>query len=318
LQLARSIDVSISGARLGSLKSKLKLGEVVSLHCADRKAPFQVVWVGSGTTEDQAGLECLAPEVNIWKLDLSELTEDERLRREVDRARTVQSRLFPQEMPALRTLDYSGHCTQARTVGGDYYDFVPMAPGEVGFVLADVSGKGIGAALLMANLHGSLQAQCALGSRDLPRLLASVNCHLHKHTEIERYVTVFFGCYNDHTRKLRYVNCGHNPPLLLRHEGAVERLDATATVLGLFREWEGSVVETQIEPGDIVSMYTDGITEARGKNGEEFGEARLLSALRKNHHLEAASLLGKVEQIVEEFRSGERHDDLTMIIARCR
>jgi hypothetical protein len=318
LQLARSVDVSISGARLGSLKSKLKLGEVVTLHCAERQAPFQVVWVGSGTTEDQAGVECLAPEVNIWKLDLSELTADERLRREVDRARTVQSRLFPQEMPPLRTLDYSGHCTQARTVGGDYYDFVPMAPGEVGFVLADVSGKGIAAALLMANLHGSLQAQCALGSRDLPRLLASVNCHLHKHTELERYVTVFFGCYNDHTRKLRYVNCGHNPPLLLRHEGALERLDATATVLGLFPEWEGSVVETQIEPGDILSMYTDGITEARGKNGEEFGEARLLSALRKNHHLEAASLLGKVEQIVEEFRSGERHDDLTMIIARSR
>ncbi len=218
----------------------------------------------------------------------------------------------------MRTLDYSGHCTQARTVGGDYYDFLPMAPGEVGFVLADVSGKGIAAALLMANLHGSLQAQCALGSRDLPRLLASVNCHLHKHTEIERYVTVFFGCYNDLTRKLRYVNCGHNPPLLLRREGAIERLDATATVLGLFHEWEGSVVETQLEPGDIVSMYTDGITEARGKNGEEFGEARLLSALRQNHNLEAASLLGKVEQIVEEFRLGEQHDDLTMIIARSR
>ena len=318
LQLARSIDVSVSGVHLGSLNAKLNLGEVFSLHCADRKAPFQVVWVGSGIIEDEAGLECLAPEVNVWKLDLSELTEDERLRREVDRARSVQRRLFPQEMPSLRTLDYCGHCTQARTVGGDYYDFVPMAPGEVGFVLADVCGKGIAAALLMANLHGSLQAQCALGSRDLPRLLASVNCHLHKHTEIERYVTVFFGCYSDHTRTLRYVNCGHNAPLLLRREGALERLDATATVLGLFREWEGSVVETQIEPGDILSMYTDGITEARGKNGEEFGEARLLSALRKNHHLEAASLLGKVEQIVEAFRSGERHDDLTMIIARSR
>jgi hypothetical protein len=318
LQLARTINVSVSGAHFGSLKAKLIPGEVFSLHCADRKAPFQVVWVGSGTTEDQAGVECLAPETNIWKLDLFELTEDERLRREVDRARTVQSRLFPQEMPPLRTLDYSGHCTQARTVGGDYYDFLPMAPGEVGFVLADVSGKGIAAALLMANLHGSLQAQCALGSRDLPRLLASVNCHLHKHTEIERYVTVFFGCYNDLTRKLRYVNCGHNPPLLLRREGALDRLDATATVLGLFHEWEGSVVETQLEPGDIVSMYTDGITEARGKNGEEFGEARLLSALRQNHNLEAASLLGKVEQIVEEFRLGEQHDDLTMIIARSR
>jgi phosphoserine phosphatase RsbU/P len=143
-------------------------------------------------------------------------------------------------MPPLRTLDYSGHCTQARTVGGDYYDFLPTAPEEVGFVLADVSGKGISAALLMANLQGSLQAQCALGARDLPCLLASVNCHLHKYTEIERYVTVFFGCYSDRTRKLRYVNCGHNPPLLLRQGGAIERLDATATVLGLFRDWEAS------------------------------------------------------------------------------
>jgi sigma-B regulation protein RsbU (phosphoserine phosphatase) len=141
---------------------------------------------------------------------------------------------------------------------------------------------------------------------------------LYKHTEIERYVTVFFGCYNDLTRKLRYVNCGHNPPLLLRREGALERLDATATVLGLFHEWEASVVETQIEPGDIVSMYTDGITDARDKHGEAFGEARLLSVLRNNHILEAASLLGKVEQMVEEFRSGEREDDLTMIIARSR
>jgi hypothetical protein len=317
-QLARTIDVSVSGAQLGSLQAKLNLGEVFTLHCADRNALFQVVWVGSGTTEDQAGVECLAPEVNIWKLDLSELTAAEQLPQEIDRARIVQSRLFPQEMPPLRTLDYSGHCIQARTVGGDYYDFLPIAPGDVGFVLADVSGKGIAAALLMANLHGSLQAQCALASRDPLRLLASVNGHLHKHTESDRYVTVFFGCYNDHTRKLRWVNCGHNPPLLLRHEGAVERLDATATVLGLFREWEGSVVETQIEPGDMVCMYTDGITEARGKHGEEFGEARLLSALRMNYDLEAAPLLGKVEQMVEEFRSGERHDDLTMIIARSR
>ncbi|MBZ5566457.1 MAG: SpoIIE family protein phosphatase [Acidobacteriia bacterium] len=318
LQLGRTIDVSVSGAHLGSLKAKLNLGQVIEIHVADRTAPFQVVWVGSGTTEDQAGVECLAPEVNLWKLDVSELTEDERLLREIDRARTVQSRLFPQEMPALRTLDYCGRCVQARTVGGDYYDFLPIAPGNVGFVLADVSGKGIAAALLMANLQGSLQAQCALGASDPLQLLASVNCHLHKHTEIERYVTVFFGCYNDHTRKLRYVNCGHSPPLLLRHGGGVERLDATATVLGLFPQWEGEIVETPIEPGDIVSMYTDGVTEASGKNGEEFGEARLLSALRQNQNLEAASLLERVEQIVEEFRCGERHDDLTMIIGRSR
>ena len=318
LQPAHTIDVSISGARLGGLHARLNLGQVFSLHCGDRKAPFQVVWVGSGTTEDQAGVECLAPEFNIWKLDLSELTVEERLTREIARARTVQSRLFPQEMPPLRTLDYSGHCIQARTVGGDYYDFLSLAPGDVGFVLADVSGKGIAAALLMANLHGSLQAQCALGFRDPLRLLASVNGHLHKHTESQRYVTAFFTCYDDRTRQLRYVNCGHNPPLLLRHDGATEWLDATATVLGLFPGWEGSLGETEMAPGDILTIYTDGITEARGHDAEEFGEARLLSALRMNSGLEAASLLAKVEQIVEEFRSGEHHDDLTMIVARAR
>ena len=318
LHLARTIDVSVSGACLGGLKAKVNIGEVFSLHCADRKAPFQVVWVGSGATEGQAGVECLAPRANIWKLDLSEQSEDELLLREVDRARAVQSKLLPQEMPPLRTLDYSGHCVQARTVGGDYYDFLPMAAGEVGFVLADVSGKGLAAALLMANLQGSLQAQCASGFRDLPQLLASVNRHLYKHTDSERYATIFFGCYSDHTRTLRYVNCGHCPPLLLRHAGAVERLDATGMAIGLFHEWESSVAEAQIESGDIVIMYTDGITEAPGNNGEEFGEARLLSALRKNHNLGAASLLQKVEQVVEEFRLGEQHDDVTMVIARSR
>ena len=172
LQLARTIDVSVSGARLGSLKARLNLGQVISLHCAERQAPFQVVWVGSGTTEDQAGMECLAPESNIWKLDLSELTEDERLLREMDRARAVQSRLFPQEMPALRTLDYSGHCIQARTVGGDYYDFLPLAPGEVGFVLADVSGKGIAAVCSWPTCRGV----CKRSVLSIPGILS--NCWL--------------------------------------------------------------------------------------------------------------------------------------------
>ncbi len=316
LQLARTIDLSLSGACLAGVKVALSPGDVLTVHHGDRQALFQVVWVGSGAGADRCGLKCLAPEVNIWKLDSFEITADHRLPREIERARAVQDRLFPQHMPALRTLDYSGHCIQARNVGGDYYDFLPFAPGDLGLVLADVSGKGLAAALLMANLHGSLQAQCALGSRDPLRLLAEVNRHLHKHTEAHRYVTLFLGCYDDRTRRLRYVNCGHNPPLLLRREGATHWLDATATVLGLFPEWEGTVGETQVEPGDIVSMFTDGVTEAHDAHGEEFGEARLIRTLRMNHDLEAASLLDKVEQAVDEFRSGDRHDDLTMIIAR--
>ncbi|MGZ4833137.1 MAG: PP2C family protein-serine/threonine phosphatase [Terriglobales bacterium] len=318
VQLPRTMDISTSGVRLGGLTARLNPGEIFTIHWEERKAPFQVVWVGSGSAADQAGLKCLAPEVNIWKLESLQLTPEQRLPREIDRARTVQNRLFPQQKPWLQTLDYSGHCIQARTVGGDYYDFLPFAPGDVGLVVADVSGKGVAGALLMANLHGSLQAQWASGSRDPLRLLASVNRHLHKHTESQRYVTAFLGCYRDQGRVLRYVNCGHNPPLVLRHHGAVERLEPTATVLGVFPDWEGAVGETTIAPGDILSIYTDGITETRGLHDEEFGEARLLRTIRMNRHLEAACLLQKVEKVVEEFRFGDCHDDLTMIIARGR
>jgi hypothetical protein len=314
---ARTVDVSRSGVRLRKLIPKLNLGEIVSLHYGGLTAPFQVVWVGSGVTEAQAGLECLTPEVNLWSLDWPQADGEEALLRQIDLARHVQNRLLPHATPALRTLDYSGSCVQAQSVGGDYYDFLDMGPGEVGFVVADVSGKGMAAALLMANLQGSLQAQFAHFRGDFPGLLASVNTHLFECTSSESYATAFLGCYSDVTRTMRYVNCGHNPPILLRHRGVVERLQATATVLGLFRDWTCTVGNTAaIEPGDILSMHTDGVTEARGNEGEEFGEARLAHTLREHHELNAAELLRKVEQVVAEFQVGEQHDDATVVIAR--
>jgi sigma-B regulation protein RsbU (phosphoserine phosphatase) len=211
---------------------------------------------------------------------------------------------------------------QARMIGGDYYDFLDMGPGEVGFVLADVAGKGIAAALLMASLQGSLYSQYSrqhsTGSQDIPQLLASVNRHFYRHTANDRYATLFFGRYSNATRTLHYVNCGHNPPILLRKGGAVERLSATATVLGLFSDWECSVAEARLETGDVLSLYTDGITETTGHNGEEFGEARLLETLRKNRDLEASYILRNVENAAKQFRLGEQEDDLTLVIARAR
>jgi len=230
----------------------------------------------------------------------------------------VQSRLLPQEKPPLETLDYAGHCIQARTVGGDYYDFLDMGAGEVGFVLADVAGKGISAALLMANLQGNLHSQYGTGSKDLSRLLASVNRHFYKYSPKDRYATFFLGRYSDATRTLHYVNCGHNPPLLLRKGGTVERLSATATVLGLFWDWECSVADAQLEAGDVLSIYSDGITETTGHSGEEFGETRLLQTLRNNRDLEAACILQNMENAAEQFRLGEQEDDLTLVIARAR
>jgi sigma-B regulation protein RsbU (phosphoserine phosphatase) len=191
-----------------------------------------------------------------------------------------------------------------------------MGPGEVGFVLADVAGKGIAAALLMASLQGSLHSQYSTASKDISQLLISVNRHFYKHTAKDRYATLFFGRYSDATRTLHYVNCGHNPPVLLRRGGTVERLDATATVLGLFLDWDCSVAEIRLDTGDILCLYTDGITETTGHGGEEFGEARLLDTLWKNRDLEASYILQNVQDAAGKFRLGDQEDDLTLVIAR--
>jgi serine phosphatase RsbU (regulator of sigma subunit) len=319
-ECCHTVDISTSGLRLSGFKTQPQPGDILEIHCGPRKARFRVVWIGSPHTaaEGQVGVERLAGEANILDLDVSELHEDEPLLQELDVARAVQKKLFPQEVPPLHTLDFAGNCIQAHSVGGDYYDCFPLAGGEVAFVLADISGKGVAAALLMANLQGSLRSQAPVSSKDLPVWLTSVNRHFYMHTETERYATLFLACYNDGLRQLHYINCGHNPPLLLRQSGVVERLNATATVLGAFRDWECSVAKTQLEAGDVLCCYTDGITESIGRNGDEFGQRRLLQSVRENRELEASSLLRRVEKTVEHFRVGEQEDDLTLVIARAR
>ena len=317
---AHTVDISTLGARLADFGEPLKLGENVEIRCGQRQAIFRVAWVGlpATATAGHTGVECLTPETNIWDLDLSARTDDEPLLQEIAVARAVQRNLLPRLSPALRTLDYCGNCIQARTIGGDYYDFLDLGPGRVAFVLADVAGKGVAAAQLMANLQGSVH-NFDSASQDLPKLLASVNDHLYKYTEPERYATLFIGCYDDDTRSLAYVNCGHSPPLLLRASGAVERLVPTATVLGLFGKWECSLAQTRLQAGDLLTIFTDGITETTGGRGEEFGEERLLEIMRKTKDLEAAAILRRVEQALEQFRASEYlQDDLTLVVVRAQ
>ena len=313
---ACTVDISKSGVRLAGLQESLAVGELVEIECANRGAPFRVIWVAdSGTPiQGQAGLTCLTPNQNIWALDFGEFADTEQM----SRARLVQSRLLPQQKPPLKTLDYTGNCMQARIVGGDYYDFFETSPGEVSFVLADIVGKGIAAALLMANLHGILHAQSDWDTQNLPQLLASVNRQFFRHTADDRYATLFFGRYCDATRRLHYVNCGHNPPILLRKTGTFERLEATATVLGLFPEWQCSVAETALQPGDILTIFTDGITETTDRDGSEFGEAGILEVLQKEQGLDADAVLQKIEKTAERFRFGEQKDDLTLVVACAR
>ena len=243
---------------------------------------------------------------------------DRRAAHDMEIAREVQARLFPQMMPPLETLEYAGGCIQARDVGGDYYDFLDLGPGRVGIVLADISGKGISGALLMANLQANLRSQYAVALEDLRGLLRSVNRLFYENTPDNCYATLFFGDYDDSGRRLRYVNCGHNPPLLLRAGGKLERLAATATVLGLFFDWNCTVGEATLHPGDMLVVYTDGISEAPDSSGEQFGEARLIDAVRRGPHLPPSALLASIQAAVQQFSGGVRADDLTMVLGRAR
>jgi sigma-B regulation protein RsbU (phosphoserine phosphatase) len=275
--------------------------------------------------EDKKLLDSVASQAGITleNIHLAEnmaqrIEAERRATLEMDFARRVQARLFPQKLPALGTLDYVGGCVQARQVGGDYYDFLDMGPGAVGIVLADISGKGMSGALLMANLQANLRGQYAVGMHDLPRLLQSVNRLFYENTTNESYATMFFGIYEDSRRTLRFANCGHIPPIIVRRDGSVRRLASTTTVLGLFLDWESSVEEVTLCPGDFLAICTDGVTEAPNQQEEEYGEARLIEVIQENRDLSVSELLAVIQARVQEFSGPTQADDITVIVARCR
>lgn len=243
---------------------------------------------------------------------------ERRAAQEIAIAKQVQARLFPQSLPPLETLEYSGICIQARQVGGDYYDFLDLGRERLGLVLGDIAGKGIAAALLMANLQANLRSQCAIALDEPQRFLCSVNQLFYDNTGDGDYATLFFAEYDEKLRRLRYINCGHLPALLLREDGTLERLDATCTVLGLFKDWECGMGERQLCPGDMLALYTDGVTESFNDAWEEFGEHRLLEVLRRQKELPSQSLLASIVDDVRKFSPHEQRDDITLIVAKCR
>lgn len=245
------------------------------------------------------------------------LEAERRAAQELEIARQVQARLFPQTAPALRSLEYAGVCSQARQVGGDYYDFLDLGAQRLGLVVGDISGKGIAAALLMANLQANLRGQYALAD-DPVRFLECVNRLFFANTPDSAYATLFFADYDDESKQLRYANCGHLPALLMHEDGSIERLCSTATVLGLFAEWECEAGECRLRRGDLLALYTDGITEAENEQAEQFGEARLAEALGARRHLPPGDLVSSVTEEVRRFSPKEQQDDITLIVARCR
>lgn len=271
-----------------------------------------------GNTFGLVGFDVVTRQIEAQrKLVADKLEAERRAASELEIAKQVQARLFPQRLPPLNSLEYAGVCIQARQVGGDYHDYLDLGHGRFGLVIADIAGKGMAAALLMANLQANLRSQSATASEQPEVFLRCVNQLFYESTDESAYATLFFGEYDDATQRLRYANCGHLAGLVLRNCGAVERLESTCTVVGLFQDWSCQVAELRLLPGDLLALYTDGITESFNDAEEEFGELRLIDALWRNASRSPDSLVASVVEELRQF-SREQYDDITLIVARCR
>ena len=262
----------------------------------------------------QAGLAL--ENIRLAESMVARIDADRRAKHELEIARDVQAKLLPQSWAPLATLDYAGACLQARVVGGDFFDFASPGSGQVALVLADISGKGISAALLMASLQANLRALYAQASANLAGVLTAVNKSFFDSTAPNHYATLFFGLFDGTTRELRYANCGHLPPILLRASGCIERLGVTAPVIGLFFPWECETHSVNLAPGDTLVVFTDGVSDATSDAGEEFGEERLIDVIRAQHDKDAVPLLQGIVNEVRGHSSREQFDDLTLIVAK--
>jgi sigma-B regulation protein RsbU (phosphoserine phosphatase) len=255
---------------------------------------------------------------------LRESQEKSRLESEIEIARQVQTQLFPQVVPRVQGLRLHGVCKPAQAVSGDYYDFLSLDENRVGLVLGDVSGKGISAALLMAAIQSALRAQFFVTPNGKPEsaplstaeAVARLNRQLFETTPMEKYVTFFYAVYDATTRKLTYTNAGHVPPLLFRRDDT-ERLTTGGTVVGLFSSQDYEQAELKLEPGDLLVAYTDGISEPESTYGEEFGEYRVIEAVRRARGSPPEALVGELFRSVSDWTgSPELQDDMTVVVAQ--
>ncbi|HXG93597.1 MAG TPA: SpoIIE family protein phosphatase [Blastocatellia bacterium] len=277
---------------------------------------------------------------------VQQAAEEERLRRELEIATTVQRRLFPERPPEIESLELAGVCHPARGVGGDYYDFILLDQSRVGIAVADVAGKGISAALLMSTVQASLRSQAQSVNGNLIELVSSMNRLLHVSTDASSYATFFYAQFDEKTGALTYVNAGHNPPMLMRASTAIKAqgaghaaiatgdarvaeaearlvdfdlLTTGGPIIGAFNECEYQQETIQMQSGDLLVAYTDGVTEARNASDEEFGEKRLRRILAESSHLSAQELTEKIVESVRSWSSDTpQQDDLTLVVMKVK
>jgi sigma-B regulation protein RsbU (phosphoserine phosphatase) len=258
-----------------------------------------------------------AAAISIEKAMLhKQLLEQELIGKQLETAREVQASLLPHRAPDLPGYDIAGICIPAEEIGGDYFDYIPLSRNRLGLAVADVSGHGIPSALVMTAFRALLRTK-ARGKMGPVNIANTINRLLPEFTGDNHFVTVLYVILDTSSGNLTYISCGHPPPLLLRTEGGVEKLDQQNTALGVFQNLHFVDAQIQMTAGDILVLYTDGVIELMNQGGEVFGVQRLLQVIRENQVLAVADLIGKVIEAAQGFSGSHGFlDDLTLVIVR--
>jgi serine phosphatase RsbU (regulator of sigma subunit)/pSer/pThr/pTyr-binding forkhead associated (FHA) protein len=255
--------------------------------------------------------------IRIENARLAEVEERQRLlRKELEQAAEIQRSLLPKSPPQIPGIELAGLSLPCRSVGGDYYDYLQLSGGRIGVLCGDVAGKGMSAALLMANLQARVQL-LAEEDQDLATLMTRLNRSLAVNCPSNRFITLFLAICDPATGALWYSNAGHNPPFLLRENGAVETLTTGGPMLGPFKNFQFQASELRFDAGDVLVMFSDGVSEAQNARQEEFGEDRLLDLLKASRHLPAQEITREIYEAAERFMGeAPAADDITIVVAR--
>jgi len=312
-------------ARLAEIETLRDASVRMAVPLRTKKEFLGVLLLGPPTERDQYGAADVQVLVNCadqfaLMMENARLTdrvvEQDQLRRDLALAAEVQKRLLPEQPPLMNLAQLAAVSVPARGIGGDYYDFIDAGDHQIGIALADVSGKGVAAALIMSALHASLRIISTEGSLSLPELVAKVNRFLFRSTPSNKYATFFYAQVDGKSLTLRYVNAGHNPPYLVRAD-EIQELATGGAVVGMFPEMSYEEATINLQPHDVLVAFTDGVTEAQSPGDEEFSEDRLKDLLRQIVHLPAQEISARIAAALRDWiKDADQYDDLTFIVLK--
>lgn len=228
----------------------------------------------------------------------------------------VQQRFMRHPDTTMRALSYGAHCRQVHAVGGDCYDFLPLPHNRLALAIGDASGKSLAAALMISSVQSSLRTAASLAGSDAAKVVQTVNAHVYASSLEGRYATLFYGVFDGYTRTLRYVNGGHNPPMVIRQDRSMVCLETGGVPVGMFPDWDYEEGEVQLRPGDLIIAWTDGVTEVLNSAGEEWGVEGLRNAVNESDGQTADDIASSIFLSMDDFSGGRQTDDATVLVAR--